>query len=239
MRRLVLVGLAFLPLSSCASTSSSPFDEPNALMAEEIRSRVLQIPFQHREELFQNLLWLAQIGEQAIPELLRALDNDDPKVRSSCAWVLGRIGDRRTVEYLQKLSGDEHPVVSLEASRSLLEMGDIQQAPALIEGLDSDRAEVRYMCHEALKSATGREFGYDHLSEDLVARQQAVLEWRTWWADLSGDEFFASTYANENGLNEQPPAAPMGEIKADELDRELDRLLPVTPVNRGGNGNGR
>ena len=64
-------------------------------MGKEIDHRVAQIPYQHREELFNNLLWLSQSGEQAIPALLVGLEHAEPKVRSNCAWVLARIGDRQ------------------------------------------------------------------------------------------------------------------------------------------------
>jgi HEAT repeat protein len=70
-------------------------------MAGEIDQRIEQIPYQHREELLQNLLWLAQTGEQTIPAVLDGLRHDNPKVRSSCAWVLGRLRDRRTIPNLQ------------------------------------------------------------------------------------------------------------------------------------------
>ena len=253
MRRLALIGLAFLPLSACGSTGGLPYLQANELMGREIENRVLQIPFQHRDELYQNLLWLAQSGEQAIPDLIEGLSNQNPKVRSSCAWVLGRIGDRRTIPDLQQISKDSHSTVRMEVARSLVLMGDVQQAPTLIEGLDSDRTEIRFMCHEALRSATGRDFGYDHLSEDRVARQRSVLEWRTWWGDLSGDSFFASTYAAQNGLNQDlgTPAVPMGEIRQvpdqedtreiEELfekmtDEELEKLLTPLPTGPPGPG---
>ena len=85
-------------LGACASTenhSESPYQQPNSLMKDEIHQRVEQIPYQHRDELLQNLLWLAQSGEQSIPELLTGLRHENPKVRSSAAWVLGRIREMR------------------------------------------------------------------------------------------------------------------------------------------------
>ena len=116
MRRLALIGL-FLPLSACGS-SGSPYLQANELMGQEIANRVQQIPYQHRDELYQNLLWLAQSGEQAIPDLIEALGDNNPKVQSSCAWVLGRIGDRRTIGDLQEFSKDPHPTVRMEVARS-------------------------------------------------------------------------------------------------------------------------
>ncbi|MEC8650963.1 MAG: HEAT repeat domain-containing protein, partial [Planctomycetota bacterium] len=210
MRIAATAVIAFLTLTACSTTeSTSPYQQPNALMGSEISQRIDQIPFQHREELVQNLLWLAQTGEQAIPALLDGLGHEHAKVRSSCCWVLGRMRDRRTVPQLQRLTTDTELSVRMEASRSLVLMGDIDQAPNLIQGLDSDRKEVRFMCHEALKSATGHDFGYDHLGQDQIALQTAVLRWRQWWSSYSGDAAFAQAYMKTHGLG--AAAMPGGE----------------------------
>ena len=210
MRIAATAVIAFLTLTACSTTEpASPYQQPNALMGSEISQRIDQIPFQHREELVQNLLWLAQTGEQAIPALLEGLGHDHAKVRSSCCWVLGRMRDRRTVPQLQRLTTDAELSVRMEAARSLVLMGDIDQAPNLIQGLDSDRKEVRFMCHEALKSATGHDFGYDHLGQDQIALQAAVLRWRQWWSSYSGDAAFAQAYMKTHGLD--AAAMPGGE----------------------------
>ncbi len=203
--------------ASCSTTSNSAnvdttYGKPNSIVTNEIEARVAEIPYQHRDELLDNLMWLAQTGEPAIPSLLKGLQNSEAKVRSSCAWVLGRIGDRRVIGELRNHTTDNTEAVRLEVCRTLVLLGDLQQAPTLIEGLDSDRREVRYMCHEALKTATGRDFGYDHLSLDVNGRRSATLSWRKWWSDYSGDSFFASSYAARHQINENAvPAAPMGE----------------------------
>lgn len=213
MRIAATAATLLFAMTACSTTESkvSPYQQPNQLMSTEINQRIEQIPFQHREELVQNLLWLAQVGEQTIPALLTGLNHENPKVRSSCCWVLGRMRDRRTVPQLQQLVNDSETSVRMEACRSLVMMGDLQQSPKLIEGLDSDRKEVRYMCHEALKSATGHDFGYDHLNQNQQELQVAVLRWRQWWGEYAGDKFFASNYEQEHGLSNL--AAPAGETK--------------------------
>ena len=206
-----------LALSACSTTSSSnsedtTYGKSNSIVTSEIEGRVAEIPYQHRDELLENLLWLAQTGEPAIPTLLNGMNNSEPKVRSSCAWVLGRIGDRRVIESLRNHTSDSTEAVRLEVCRTLVLLGDLQQAPTLIEGLDSDRREVRYMCHEALKTSTGRDFGYDHLTQDVNSRRSAALSWRKWWSDYSGDTFFASSYASRHQIQENAvPASPLGE----------------------------
>ena len=202
-------------LHGCSSTpvaKDNPYQQPNSLMAGEITRRVEQIPYQHRDELFQNLVWLAQTGEQTVPAMLDGLRHDDAKVRSSCAWVLGRVRDRRTIPALQQAMRDREASVRLEVARSLVSMGDMAWSPALIEGLDSDRKEVRYMCHETLKTATGHDFGYDHLDQDPKELRLSVLRWRQWWGEYSGDTMFASAYQQQHGLQPQL-AAPAGETQ--------------------------
>tara|TARA_R110002072_G_scaffold87129_9_gene196786 strand:+ start:36830 stop:37975 length:1146 start_codon:yes stop_codon:yes gene_type:complete len=214
MRIAATAATLLFALTACSTTERavSPYQQPNALMSTEINQRIDQIPYQHRDELVQNLLWLAQTGEQTIPALIAGLNSENPKVRSSCCWVLGRLRDRRTVPALQSLVRDSETSVRMEACRTLVLMGDLEQSPKLIEGLDSDRKEVRYMCHEALKTATGHDFGYDHLNQDQQELQFAVLRWRQWWGEYGGDTFFASSYEQEHGLNNL--AAPGGETQA-------------------------
>lgn len=240
-------------LAGCGTTApvqqDSPYVSPNSLMAEEINTRIENIPYQHREELLLSMMWLAQQGEQAIPALIKGLDSDNPKTRSSCVWTLGRLADRRVIPNLQRCVNDESETVRLEVARQLVLLGDYSTAPTLIEGLDSDKTEVRYLCHEALKSATGRDFGYDHLSDDVAARTTSVFGWRQWWSEYSGDPFFAQNYAKEHGL--QGLAVPMGETKINapkpegtvnptpnQVENPAVEPTPVTPTPVDPNGNG-
>ena len=217
MRLIALTGTV-LTLSACATVEepSHPFAEANSLVRQEIQARIANIPFQHRQELLNNLLWLAtRGGEPAIPDLLTALQHAEPKVRSSAAWVLGRLRDRRVVAHLRPLVLDENHSVRFEAARSLTLMGDMQHATMLIEGLDSDKVPVRYNCHMALRDATGRDFQYDHLEEDANKRHVAVLRWRQWWGKQIADPYFAKNYATEHKLvtpaTGAMPATPMVE----------------------------
>lgn len=222
--RLPALFLAALPLVLGACASSAPrqdgFVQPNSLMSSEIDSRIQQIPYQHREELLQNMMWLAQTGEQTIPALLKGLKHENAKVRSSCAWTLGQIGDRRVIPELKVAANDTSEPVRLEVARTLVTLGDLSYCPKLIEGLDADNKAVRFLCHEALKGVTGRDFGFDHLSEDKVARHTAVLGWRQWWGEYSSDPWFAQSYAQQHGLPSTPVppvAAPMGEVQVTPL----------------------
>jgi len=238
MRIAITAAALLFALAACSTTENKvrPYQQPNSLMSTEIDQRIDQIQYQHREELLQNLLWLAQTGEQTIPSLLRGLANKSPKVRSSCCWVLGRIGDRRTVPNLQDLVHDKETRVRFEACRTLVLMGDLEQSPKLIEGLDSDRKEVRYMCHEALKAATGHDFGYDHLSLNQSELRHSVLRWRQWWGSYAGDTFFASRYEEEHGLNKL--AAPSGETQTASEGAPAKSNAAINPEDKTTNTTG-
>lgn len=239
---IAVLSLWAIAVVGCGSPKKSRYEElefaePNKLVSKEIEERIAEIPYQHRDELFHNLLWLGQQGEQSITLLLDGLGSGEPKVRSNCAWVLGQIGDRRTIEFLRPLARDDNQAVRLEAARALVGMGDVGASPALIEGLDSDKIEVRYGCHETLKRATKRDFGYDHLEEDPSMRRVSVLQWRQWWSDQANDPWFAKEYAEEFGLSPtedagdgaMPDANEQGELEAGEW--------ATTPPSPGGETN--
>lgn len=193
-----------LTFGSCASGEADyDFVKPGKLMAEMIQDRIHQIPYQHKSELLTNLLWLAQAGEQAIPDLAEALEDPKPKVRSSVAWVFGRMGDRRTIRFLKQHT-DVNQVVRLEVARSLLLLGDYSRVPELIGGLDSELQHIRYLCYDALHATTGKSFEYDHRAVDPTDREVSIGKWQEWWRGQSAD------WARRAGSSLGEPAAPQG-----------------------------
>ncbi|MCR9248432.1 MAG: hypothetical protein NXI31_25680, partial [bacterium] len=67
MRTAAFAATLLLLLTACSTTTTSstesPYEQPNQLMGAEIDRRIDQIPYLHREELLDNLLWLSQSGE--------------------------------------------------------------------------------------------------------------------------------------------------------------------------------
>ena len=243
MRTSVLIAL-ILPLAACSTTPTGttyPYAEANSLMRREIQTRIAAFPFQHGAELLNNMLWLqTKAGETAVVDLLEALQHENPKVRSSATWVLGRIRDRRTIAKLRPLAADEHEAVRLEAARSLIVMGDLKYCTILIEGLDSDKTPVRYHCHMALKDATRKDFQYDHLEDDLTIRRTATLRWREWWVTQSSDPWFAASYARQHGLSSsivEENAKPMGETGSDHDSGPGKNTNPGTKTKAGTGAN--
>jgi hypothetical protein len=206
-----VLGLA-LSLASCSSSGGTVqqdqrWFDPGPLLKQRIEESISQIPYQHRDELLNNMLWIAQQGEAAIPFLLKSLDSDNAKTRSSAAWMLGRIGDRRILPDLRKHASEPNLIVRLEIARTMLDLGDLQMVPELIVGLDSEEQHVRYLCHDALKSATGKDFGYDHRAKSSAERRESLAKWQEWWTERGeGDWFQQSTQPGTEGV----PAAPTG-----------------------------
>lgn len=56
---------------------------------------------------------------QAIPALVRCLDDDDPVVRASAAWAIGRIGTADGIDALRAHAGDADPRVGAAIARAL------------------------------------------------------------------------------------------------------------------------
>lgn len=64
---------------------------------------------------------LQQIGQDAVPDLVLALDNENRSIRYSAVVTLGDIGskDRSAVSKLKKLQGDDDPGIAQEARDAL------------------------------------------------------------------------------------------------------------------------
>jgi hypothetical protein len=68
---------------------------------------------------------LGRIGTPAVPSLMRALSDADPKRRAEAAWLLGRIGPgaKQAVPALVDALSDPLPSVQKAASRALGQIG--------------------------------------------------------------------------------------------------------------------
>ncbi len=160
-------------------------------MRSVIQEHMDQIPYQHGNELLANLWWLQQKGEVAIPFLIKGLEHSNPKVRSNSAWTLWQIGDKRAIPFLEKHMQDPNPIARLEVARALVQLGDFKAMPILIEGLKSDSKYVRFQCMEALRTVTGKNFGFDHLAEDESVRLASIQKWERWWTKRQQDPNFS------------------------------------------------
>jgi len=180
-RLLPLAVVSLVSLSACVSTTPEDVARPrdDVILRGEIEQRVREIPYMHGVELVANLERLAAIGEPAVPYLIEALDRPESLMRSSVAWTLGVMGDRRNIPALRGLLDDRVPEVRYQAASSLVELGDSSGFPVLVEGLSDADIQSRYKCFEALRDATGNDFGYEHDATPEI-RRAAVTRWESW-----------------------------------------------------------
>lgn len=193
MKTIEAAALAVLSIStfSCASTPKLPFNEPNALLRQQIDKRVNDLRYTHGVELMNSLDWLARCGELAFYALIEALESPDTTTRSSAANILGRGRDRRVIPYLQKKANDPDIRTRFEVARALLRLGDWSNMPILIAGLRDTSEYVRALCNDALKSSTQIDFGFVPSAPESE-REPKVQKWEGWWQSRSKDFFFAA-----------------------------------------------
>ena len=189
--------IAFLFLAALATACSSSktkkdisdefVDVPNPVGRLKLQARVDNIQYQRGLILIANLERIAAYGVTAIPTCLKNINDEEPMTRMGCVWVLGRVGDIRTIPHIEPLLTDEVDYVRYEAASALGVMGARQGYPVLVRGLSSDRIDFRFRCISALKDFTGRDFGYKH-NESPEVREVSVEAWESWLDRMQSEE---------------------------------------------------
>jgi HEAT repeat protein len=177
-----LLVLAALTLGACQTVSSTdgvPTGRTNQIVQTDIQRRIDELRFLHGQQLLESMQRLSHLGEPAIPLIRAGARSDDWLTRASLAWVMGESGDRRYIPDLRNLTGDANAGVRYEAASALVELGDNAGFPSLVSGLADGDIKNRYKCFEALRRATGQDFGYQHDAAPEV-RRAAVARWLDW-----------------------------------------------------------
>jgi hypothetical protein len=118
--------------------------------------------------------------EEDIEFLLGLTGDADPGKRLSALVELTKSGDPRVPPKAIEALADPDMHVRAQAA-SLLGARKVREGvPKLIERLSDEQVIVRASAHRALKSISGKEFGYDP-TDDAPAREKAIGLWRDWW----------------------------------------------------------
>ena len=121
----------------------------------------------------EGLIAMGPAGQQAIPQLVQALDNQDPAVLTAIFEVLGAQPPELIVPQLaQALSGGDPQVINAIAQQ-LGSLGP-QAMPAvepLIQAMANANEQTAAALAQALASITGQNFGID------------AAAWQQWWAE--------------------------------------------------------
>ena len=183
--RILVLTLVALSCAACQSVTTKDgvkTGPDNGIVQGEIQRRIAELRYLHGNELIQSMTRLVALGDAATVQIRENIGSDDWLTRASLAWVMGASGDRRYIPDLRGMLDDKMPSVRYEAASGLVELGDSAGFTTLVDGLSDGDIRNRYKCFQALKLATGQDFGYQH-DASPESRATSISRWKTW---LSG-----------------------------------------------------
>ncbi|MBU4488268.1 MAG: HEAT repeat domain-containing protein [Candidatus Omnitrophica bacterium] len=83
------------------------------------------------------------IGKPAVPELIKLLKNDNPKIKEMAILALGAIGDKSATVHLLKMIDENNPKVTGDVVLALGRLGDKDALPKLIELYNNKKVNLR------------------------------------------------------------------------------------------------
>ena len=86
---------------------------------------------------------LATLGNQAVPELIKALPQASVAAKGQIVFLLGRIGDKQATPALLETLKDENDYIRSNAAEALGKIKDAQAISALTEALNDTEVSVR------------------------------------------------------------------------------------------------
>ncbi|NEU72665.1 PBS lyase [Hassallia byssoidea VB512170] len=154
-RFFAVIALSF----SCLSLSVLPMSKgwTQDVSNAEINSYIKKLGSDNYSEYEKTSKALQKLGSKAVPDLVKALQNKNPKVRSSAADALGKIGEKAasaTPALAEALKNDNEAYVRSSAAQALGRIGKeaASATPALAEALKNDNDYVRSSVAYALES---------------------------------------------------------------------------------------
>ncbi len=116
---------------------------------------------------------LVKIGKPAVLPLIAVTADSkaDPVARQLAANILGAIKDKRAVEPLIGVLGDQSTRLRMSAITALKQIGDPRAVEPLIERLKDRDSDISHAAALSLKAITGNDLGHDY------------AKWRAWWQE--------------------------------------------------------
>lgn len=105
----------------------------------------------------------------ALPYVLAALKDEEPKVRDHCILAILKLKDDSAIHALLELLDDPYPLNQAGAARAIGVMEDVTLCSYLIPKLNSKYPIVREYALKSLRDLSGEDFEFD------------VEEWSEWW----------------------------------------------------------
>ena len=143
-----------------------------------------------RTNIAATLYGLSWKSEEAKELLMRDVHTEDRDLRLQVQWALGRVSNDDSVVHtlLDNMRNDKNPLFRDKAACALtydqIHLTEQQQAilyAGLIDALDDEKPDVRYIAALSLQLRTGQSKGYNSEAPWPI-RKVAIMRWR-WWLD--------------------------------------------------------
>ncbi len=131
-------------------------------------------------DVHQHAAWgLMHIGPPAVPEMIKALKDEDGHVRKDIAKILGHVGDPSAVDAIIEALGDDVADVRRAAAEALGQFKDAAAVPALCIALQDAQEFVRRTAAEALGQIGATDAVHDliHALHDESESVRVVAAW--------------------------------------------------------------
>ncbi len=119
--------------------------------------------------------------------LIPDLTNPDEALRLTAVLELGETGDPAVADFIMPLLKDTDSFVRMVSVQALGDLGYKPAVPNLIDSLSDDRWTVREAARDALRTITGKNFGFDPTVREAEMKKK-IDQWRSWWR-REGDDF--------------------------------------------------
>ncbi len=140
-------------------------------------------------ELYSHLKRLVAYDVFAVDQVMEMADDPNARLRCNAIWVLAQVRDpkfpdveRRIYRTLRNGLDDGDRLVRFEAASGLVGRNSWDVIPVLFEGMEDADPSVRFNCHETLKLATSKDFGY-LVDAPANERSEALRRWERWFDD--------------------------------------------------------
>lgn len=116
------------------------------------------------------------------PVVVAALEDAAPKRRILAINVLTNVGGKSDLDKVRALIKDAEPTIRARAILALVESGDRQSVPALIELL-GEPGEVPFQAEDLLMYLAGDRMPKERLGDKEESRKKCKEAWESWWRD--------------------------------------------------------
>ena len=156
------------------------YADPLDVHERRIATVLEELPTRRGTLLLRDLQWLIQQKGLSVPHIVETLEAADERTRANLLYALGFISTQESIDTLVSHLQDPSEPVRYEAAAGLLQHGDPGAIPTLLGFLESENKQMRFKAFEALRTRTGKEFGY-RFEAPPIEREESLVRWRGWW----------------------------------------------------------